>query len=110
MNELLNDAWNYVQLLGERHNVNPLIFGVLYVGSIPPYVTSLGWLVRNLRQEKPVALSILSSLFFFIMPSAYILIFGENVAWWVYLIVAILIVYGAYTAIQKVKMRVQKSV
>lgn len=110
MIELLSDVWNYVQVLGETHNVNPVIFGVLYIGSIPPYLGALGWLVRNLRQHKPVAIPILSTLFFFILPSGYILLFGKDVAWWVYIIVAFLIVYGAYATLRKVKLRVQKSV
>lgn len=110
MIELLNDVWNYVQVLGEKHNVNPVIFGALYIGSIPPYLGALGWLVRNLRQNKPVAIPILSTLFFFILPSGYILVFGINVAWWVYVIVAVLIFYGAYTAYKKVRIKLQESV
>lgn len=43
--------------LGQRYNVNPLIFGAIYIGAIPLFTISIAWLVRNypgwLNDENP---------------------------------------------------------
>ena len=101
--EFLIELWGDILKLGLRHNVNPVIFALLYVGSIPPYLGSLAWFIRNFRQNKALPFPIISTLFFFILPSMYVVIFGENVAWWVYLIIAIMVLYGSISAIKKVK-------
>jgi len=64
MTELLESTWIYIKDLGAEHNVNPILFGLLYVASIPPYLGSMGWIVRNYRKHKPLALPIISTLFF----------------------------------------------
>ncbi len=33
--------------LGEQYGVDPIIFGVIYVGAIPFFTLSIGWLVKN---------------------------------------------------------------
>lgn len=109
MIEILEGAWIYIKNLGAAHNVNPVLFGILYLGSIPPYLGSMGWIVRNYRKGISVALPIISTLFFFILPSLYIAIFGKDVAWWVYLIILILLVYGGFTAVNKVRSRISES-
>lgn len=44
MTELLEGVWIYISELGIEHNVDPIIFGILYVGSIPPYLASMAWI------------------------------------------------------------------
>ncbi|MEO1023341.1 MAG: hypothetical protein AAFW89_12430 [Bacteroidota bacterium] len=105
MIEWLQHTWASILELGERHNVNPILFAVLYVGSIPPYLASLGWLARNARLKKQVQLPILSTLFFFIVPSLYIAIWGRDVAWWVYAVIAGFIIYGGYSTVTKIRSR-----
>ena len=47
--------------LGSRYHVNPVILGSIYVGAIPFFFASLWWLVRNLKDRKPVVLPILAT-------------------------------------------------
>ncbi len=110
MIEFLEAVWIYIKDLGAEHNVDPVVFGILYVGSIPPYIASMGWIARNFRRKRPIALPIVSTMFFFILPASYISIFGKNVAWWVYAIIAFLLFYGGFQAIQTVKKRISQSV
>ena len=51
--EAISD-WFYS--LGENYGVNPLIFGVIYVGAIPFFSLSIAWLVKNYRQKKSIVL------------------------------------------------------
>ena len=89
--------------LGEQYGVNPIIFGSIYVGAIPFFTLSLGWLVRNIRQKKPVTLPVLSAGFFFISAYLYLIIAGKNIPVAVYVFIAILVAFGVYSTVKKVR-------
>ena len=89
--------------LGAEYGVNPIIFGSIYVGAIPFFTISLGWLIRNLRKKKSIVVPALLSGFFFISAYLYLLIAGNNIPWWVYGVVAAMIVFGVHSTIQKVR-------
>ncbi len=95
--------------LGTEYGVNPLIFGVIYVGAIPLFTISLAWLVRNLKQKKPVAFPALFTGFFFISAYLYLIIAGRNVPFWVYLFIAALVVFGAWSTIAKIRKQVSQT-
>ena len=92
--------------LGEQYGVNPLIFGSIYVGAIPFFSLSIGWLIRNYRLGKSILLPSLLATFFFISAYLYLIIEGQNVPWWVYGIVIAMVGYGAYSTYQKVRRRI----
>ena len=92
--------------LGAQYGVNPIIFGSIYVGAIPFFTLSLGWFVRNLKQKKPIALPALSAGFFFISAYLYLLIAGQNIPAWVYGMVALLVIFGVYTTVNKVRAQI----
>ena len=100
--ETILDFWYSAQDLAYEHNVDPLVFASLYIGSIPPYLLSIAWLIRAKRKGSPLALPLFSTVFFFIAPAGYIAIVGKDVAWWVYLVLLFLVVNGAYTIYRKV--------
>lgn len=95
--------------LGEQYGVNPIIFGSIYVGAIPFFTISIGWLIKNYKQQRSIVLPAISALFFFISAYLYLIIAGRNVPWWVYGIVVIMVGYGAYSTYLKVKARIQES-
>lgn len=106
MAEFLEMAKDWFFGLGEQYGVNPIIFGSIYVGAIPFFTISLGWLVKNYRKGKSIVLPALSTTFFFISAYLYLIIAGKNVPWWVYGVVVLLVVGGAYSTIQKIRKRV----
>lgn len=89
--------------LGENYGVNPLIFGAIYVGAIPFFSFSIGWLIRNYRIGKSVVLPALSAMFFFISAYIYLIFAGKNVPIWGYGVVVLLVVFGAWSTIKKVR-------
>lgn len=89
--------------LGENYGVNPLIFGAIYVGAIPFFSFSIGWLIRNFRKGKSVVLPAVSAMFFFISAYIYLIFAGKNVPIWVYGVVVVLVVFGAWSTIRKVR-------
>ena len=94
--------------LGDQYGVNPIIFGSIYVGAIPFFTISIGWLIKNIKEKKPVILPAISSTFFFISAYLYLIIAGRNVPVWVYVAVVAMIVLGAYSTINKVRNRINE--
>lgn len=92
--------------LGEQYGVNPLVFGLIYVGAIPFFTLCLGWLIRNLRQKKPIVVPALCAGFFFVSAYLYLAIAGRNIPVWVYVFVAALVVFGVYSTLKKIRARV----
>jgi hypothetical protein len=101
--------WNSLQGwffgLGEKYGVNPLIFGIIYVGAIPFFLLSLGWLIRNIRSKKSIILPVLSTGLFFVSAYLYLIIAGRNIPVWVYLFIAALVLYGTYSTWMKIKQK-----
>lgn len=107
MIEIIQNFWVEIAQMGVEHNVNPFLFAVLYFGTIPPYMGSMVWAVKNHKKQKDITLPIISTLFFFVLPGLYIIIFGRNVAWWVYLIIAFIILFGSMSIFQKMKAKIE---
>jgi ABC-type Co2+ transport system permease subunit len=103
-------SWEAVQnwflSLGTEYGVNPLIFGAIYVGAIPFFSFSIGWLIRNYRKSKSIVLPALAAMFFFISAYIYLIFAGKNVPWWVYGAVVLLVVIGAYSTVKKVRKQI----
>jgi len=100
---LVNWFRNWFANLGRKYNVNPAIFGGIYVGAIPFFTLCVGWIISNLRRKKPIVLPVLAASFFFISAYLYLLIVGRNIPAWVYLVLGAMIGYGAYSTVKKIR-------
>ena len=89
--------------LGDQYGVNPIIFGSIYVGAIPFFTLSIVRLVRNLRRKESIVLPALSASFFFVSAYLYLLVAGRNIPLWVYGFIAVMIAYGVYSTVQKIR-------
>ena len=94
--------------LGEAYGVNPIIFGVIYVGAIPFFTLSIAWFVRNYRLQQSIVLPVMSASFFFVSAYLYLIIAGENVPLWVYGVVVGMLVYGGWSTLRKVKYKIKE--
>jgi hypothetical protein len=75
---------NWFLGLGAEYGVNPLIFGAIYIGAIPFFSLSIGWLINNYRSRKSIVFPVLSAMLFFISAYIYLIFAGKNVPFWVY--------------------------
>ena len=91
--------------LGEKYNVNPYIFGGIYVGAIPFFFLSLYWMIKSIKKKKPIILPVLLTGFFFISSYLYLIIVGKNIPVWVYIFIGLMISYGVYSTLKKVKQK-----
>jgi ABC-type Co2+ transport system permease subunit len=104
--ELFDHAYVWFMELGENYGVNPIIFGAIYVGAIPFFTISVGWLVRNYKTGKSIVLPVLTASFFFVSAYLYLIIAGKNVPVWVYGVVAAMLVYGGWSTYRSIKTKV----
>ncbi len=89
--------------LGERYNVNPIIFGSIYVGAIPFFTASIAWLIRNLRRRRSIVAPVLSASFFFVSAYLYLIVVGREIPVWVYVFVASMVIFGVFSTLKKIR-------
>lgn len=91
--------------LSARYNVDPIIFGILYVGGIPIFLAVVGWLAARARHGKSVVPQGLLLLYLAIQPYLYVAVFGENLPRWVYGVIAAMIALGAWQTTRTISKR-----
>ena len=92
--------------LGTEYGVNPYIFGAIYVGAIPFFFLSIGWLVRRAKAGKSTVLPTMAAGFFFVSAYLYLAIAGRNIPVWVWIFLVALIAYGAWSSIRDTRKKV----
>jgi hypothetical protein len=89
----------------DHYGVDPVIFLVIYLGSAPVFYYSLFRMIRAAakRLGKQVMLWSIVFLCANVAPFLYVLLFGRNLPWWVYGIIALLIGQGIYSLVTRLR-------
>ena len=95
--------------LGSEYGVNPWIFGAIYVGAIPFFLASIAWLVRRARAGQSTVVPTLLAGFFFVSAYLYLAIAGRNIPVWVWIFLAVLVIYGAFSTIRDTRRKIAKA-
>lgn len=106
---ILETLHEWMMGLSADYSVNPYIFAAIYVGAIPFFMGSVAWIIRNLKRDKPIALPVISTGFCLSSAYLYLLVAGENIPSWVYLIIIFLLAYGLYSTYQRIKRKRKNS-
>ena len=106
---MLSDINQWFLGLGAEYGVNPYIFGAIYVGAIPFFLLSIGWLVKNARAGKSTLMPTMSAGFFFVSAYLYLAIAGRNIPVWVWVFLAVLIAYGAWSSIRDTRRKIAEA-
>jgi hypothetical protein len=99
----LNLLYEWFMGLAEPYGVNPMIFGLIYVGAIPFFWLAIGWLVYNIRNKISVTGPVILACSCAVSAYVYIIFAGENVPFWVYGLIILIIIYAVYSTLKKVK-------
>ncbi len=94
--------------LGGKYDVNPFIFGGIYLAAIPFFFISLYWIIKNIKKKKSIVLPVLLTGFFFISAYLYLIIAGKNIPAWVYVFIGLLVAYGIYSTVKKIKVKTKR--
>ncbi|QLC23272.1 ceramidase [Parasphingopyxis sp. CP4] len=89
--------------LGADYGVNPYIFGGIYVGAVPFFLATVGWMVRRKRRGESITFQLIIAGFLAMSAYIYLIFAGQNLAWWVYAIIALLVIYSIWSLIKKAR-------
>lgn len=93
--------------LGDKYNVNPFIFGSIYVGAIPFFLWFLYRMIKKIKNKKPFMLDALLTGLFFISSYLYLIIAGKNIPAWIYIFMALMVAFGVYSTLKKIKSKTE---
>lgn len=88
-----------VMALGAGYGVNPLVFAAIYVGAIPFFLLFTGMAVKRARSGRPATLPVIAAALCFVSAYLYLAIAGRGIPIWVWGVLAIVIIYGGYSAV-----------
>lgn len=103
MLESIND---WVLGLGAEYGVNPYIFAAIYIGAIPFFLASIAWLVKRARAHRSTVVPTMCAGFCFVSAYLYLAIAGENIPVWVWIFLAALVVYGAWSTVRDTRRKI----
>jgi hypothetical protein len=91
----------------ETYGVNPVIFLVIYLGCAPLWYFSLFRTLRAAVQKRTKEVLPWSMLFLAatVAPFVYVILFGRNLPWWVYGLIAVLVVQSVWALYRRLRPR-----
>lgn len=103
---MLEQINQWILDFAEPYGVNPYIFVGIYIGAIPCFIASVGWLVKRARAGRSTVLPTMLAGFFFVSAYIYLAIFGTDIPLWVWIFLAALVAYGAFSTIRDTRKKI----
>jgi len=100
---LLAQIQELLRIVQDDYRVNPVVFLIIYMVCVPVFYYSLFRTVQSLARKLGKEVVLWSAVFLCanIAPFIYVLLFGQNIPWWVYVIIAILVGLGLLSLIMR---------
>jgi hypothetical protein len=94
-----------MQVSRDTYHVDPVVFLVIYLVTVPVFYYSLVRTIRALAARQGTAAMRWSAVFLcaVVAPFLYVLLFGRNLPWWVYGIIAVLVGQGVWSMIMTLR-------
>ena len=108
MESIWQSIKNYYTSIGRAFHVDPVIFVGIHVIATPLFILCAGWLVNNYRRKKDIVVPAIVTVFIFNAANIYLVIFGKNISWWVYTILAVTTVMSGYFSYKKIRKKIGK--
>lgn len=95
--------------LGANYGVNPWIFGAIYVGAIPFFFASIAWLIKRARAHRSTVVPAMCAGLCFVSAYLYLAVAGRNIPLWVWIFLAVLVIYGAVSTVRDTRRKIAKA-
>ncbi len=104
---VINLVKGLIEASRTNYGVDPLIFVIISVIASPAFYYGLYRLVRALVKRNSRDLMLWGPIFgcAFIAPYVYVLFFGRNLPWWVYVVIGLLVAQGVYSVLRRIRSR-----
>ena len=105
MDSILNWIREQMATARQQYGVNPVIFLGLMAACAPAFYYSIYRLIRAVAKKEKGRIALWSSVFLAstAIPYLYVLLFGRNLPWYIYLILAALVGQGVYQLVKKIR-------
>ena len=89
----------------ETYGVDPVAFIIIYFATVPFFYFSIFRMVRAVAKRRQQELVVWSTIFLAATaaPFLYVAVFGRNLPWWVYVVIALLIGQGVYSLVRRLR-------
>lgn len=105
-----DDLKTWFLSIGANYGVDPIVFGAIYVGAVPFFILSIGWLVKRRREGRSIVLPVLAAGLCFTSAYIYLAIVGRNIPYWVWGLLGLLILYGVWSTIKDIQKKMREAV
>ncbi|MBA3682636.1 MAG: hypothetical protein H0W73_15965 [Bacteroidetes bacterium] len=99
---------NYYTTIGLKYHVDPVIFVAIHVVATPLFIAAVAWIVHNHKKKRSIFIPSLVAAFVFNAANIYLIIFGKNIPYWIYLIIAVTTIISSYFSIQRIRKKMHK--
>jgi hypothetical protein len=89
----------------ETYGVDPVAFLVIYLATVPFFYYSIFRMIRALARRRQQEILVWSMVFLgsTAAPFLYVLVFGRNLPWWVYVVIGLLIGQGVFSLVRRLR-------
>lgn len=94
---------DYLFHQADLHQVDPWLFGALYLLSKLLFLLFLGLAIKNLRKEKSILLPLLFAALGYSLPYLYLIIAGKNIPLWIYLVITLIYIFSGWSIRAKLR-------
>ena len=102
---LLSKINDILRTARDTYGVNPIVFLVIYLVCVPFFYYSLFRILRAAAKQLRQEIMLWGAVFLGanVAPFLYVMLFGRNIPWWVYGIIAILVGQGVFSLVMKLR-------
>lgn len=97
MEYYFNTIKDYLFQQANLHQVDPWLFGTLYLLSKILFLIFLGRAIKNLKEKSSILLPLLFAALGYSLPYFYLIIAGKNIPLWIYLVISLIYVFSGWT-------------
>jgi len=98
---------SYYLTLGERYEVDPVLFVGIHIVATPLFAAAVWWIVYNYKKRKPIVLPAIVAAFIFNAANIYLVIWGRGIPWWIYAIVGTTTIISTYFTVKNIRKKLK---
>ena len=107
----INPMWEtikkYYVTIGNKYQVDPVIFLSIHAVATPLFIFAVAWLIKKYKKKQSIILPAIISVFIFNAANIYLVLFGRNIQWYIYFILAIITIITGYLSYLKIKKKLK---